>query len=190
MSSGTCPHATGGTGTQTCNGDGDGWVEILGAGGQSNEPYTFWQQLANSGLLDGRFTGITGTGSNNDTELGENAPFSKLDNAGWSTGYYFRDGNHPPAYFTISGPYGNSFIFGMDQTNFQTSWPTLRPEEAWNIDSKVDDGIPSRGKVLGIYWNNLCSEAVDGTPATNDLNAVYRVTDSTLQCALVFIRAY
>jgi prepilin-type N-terminal cleavage/methylation domain-containing protein len=190
MSTGTCPNAIGGTGTQTCNGDGDGRIERNGSVSRSNETFTFWQQLANSGLIEGRFTGIAGSGSTNDSEVGLNAPPSKLDGTGWSVGYYASDGNSPPTYFTLAAPYRNSFIIGIDSPNFQTSLPALRPEEAWNIDQKVDDGFPASGKIISIYWNNLCTEAVDGTPATDDLNAVYRVTDSSVQCALCFIRSF
>jgi prepilin-type N-terminal cleavage/methylation domain-containing protein len=65
-----------GTGTQTCNGDGDGTV------GGNDERWRFWQHLANSGLISGEYTGV-GHGANEISVLDLNIPRSRLNNAGW-----------------------------------------------------------------------------------------------------------
>ena len=47
-----------GTGSQTCNGDGNGSISNAAAASQYGEEYTFWQHLANAGLIEGSYTGI------------------------------------------------------------------------------------------------------------------------------------
>ena len=41
----------------TCNGDGNGSISPTAA--SSNEPFRFWQHLANAGLIEGSYDGIT-----------------------------------------------------------------------------------------------------------------------------------
>ena len=181
-----CAAATpSGSGTQTCNGDGDGSVETDTAS-QTGEVFGFWQHLANAGLIEGTYDGIAGSGGADDAELGDNAPRSKLTNAGWhaedrtetsSTDYYEYD-------------YGNSLIFGEDTAAGETSAAALTPEEAWNLDTKMDDGLPARGKVIAIFWNDACAVADDGGSADNDYDASYVLTDTSSQCALIFPESF
>jgi len=86
--------------------------------------------------------------------------------------------------------YGNSFLVGGLVANDHPANPTFPPEEAWNIDTKLDDGKPAYGKMIVRYWNNLCASADDGTSANNDLVASYRLSDKTPQCALIFRQAF
>lgn len=72
-----CP-ATAGTGSQTCNGDGDGVVDINNVANQYDEPLLFWQHLANSGLIEGSYTGIAGGAGTGHTIPGVNGPRSKI----------------------------------------------------------------------------------------------------------------
>jgi len=46
-----------GTGTQTCNGDGDGIVEPAAAALQTGENFGIWQHLSNAGLIEGVYSG-------------------------------------------------------------------------------------------------------------------------------------
>lgn len=89
---------------------------------------------------------------------------------------------------------GDANTYALDYGNYLAftgaAVPILRPEEAWNIDTKMDDGKPARGKVIAGYWNNLCAAADDGTHANNDLNASYKLSDSSAQCFLHFIKAF
>ncbi len=86
--------------------------------------------------------------------------------------------------------YGNVFYIGTQIIGLDGAGPVLKPEEAWNIDSKMDDGKPARGNVIARYWNNLCAAADDGTHTSNDLNASYKLSDSSVQCSLHFIKAF
>ncbi len=62
----------------------------------------------------------------------------------------------------------------------------LTPEEARNIDTKIDDGKPAYGKLIARFWNDACAAADDGTHANNDLEASYKLSDDSIQCALYF----
>lgn len=178
---------TAGTGTQTCNGDGDGQVELAAAASQRSEQYAFWAHLANAGLVEGSYTGFSGAGSTSDSVIGTNTPRAKIGNAGWSArtvGVYAGDA----ASYALD--YGSILFVGAKVAGNDLAGPLLKPEEAWNIDTKMDDGKPARGKVIAYYWNNLCAAADDGTHANNDLAASYRLTDSAQQCVLAFVKAF
>src|ERR1035441_2116364 len=62
-----------GTGTQTCDGNGDG--QIWYGGGPYAEPYRFWQHLSLAGLIEGSYNGVDGSdGSNGYSTPGTNVP--------------------------------------------------------------------------------------------------------------------
>lgn len=184
MSSGTCPNATGGTGKQTCNGNGNGVLQVSGGVNQSNELFTFWQHLANASLIEGSYTGLAGptlggeVPSPVDPLPGENVPKSRLSNAGWSVNYSFYTNSCTAGSrytgATVAAKHG--FRIGAKNGAFVAS-PILAPEEAWNIDTKIDDGRPGLGKLSG-HCATACSDVTD-------LNtAVYKLSDSSKLCFL------
>ncbi|MFZ4541988.1 MAG: type II secretion system protein, partial [Rickettsiales bacterium] len=167
-----------GTGTQTCNGDGDGRVLDCGY-----EAFRYWQQLANAGLIEGQYTGVQDATACNHT-LGVNAPRSKISNAGWSFGYIdFLAGDAG----TYGMNYGNTLWFGADTPN-RTQYAVIKPEEAWNLDTKMDDGKPARGKIIarpegGGAWGTAtnCTTSANQTDYTGD----YRLSNSTTSCSFM-----
>jgi prepilin-type N-terminal cleavage/methylation domain-containing protein len=183
-SSGTCPTATL-TGTQTCNGNGDGFVSAGGNGNEAGEMFTYWQHLANAGLIEGNYSGKAGTGSSQHAVMGTNVPRSKMGGLGWSIQYM---GVITNANFMDAGDYGNVLFFGGDSSSNKTFAGTnaLKPEEAWNIDTKMDDGKPGTGKVMTLKttspsWGTGC--------ATNDLadsTNNYALTNANKACPLIF----
>ena len=70
----------------------------------------------------------------------------------------------------------------------------LKPEEAWNIDTKIDDGKPATGNVLTYEYTGgagatTCSDLAYST--TVSLSAsVYRLDNTGLNCALIFKTGY
>lgn len=81
-----CPgtNATPSTTQATCDGNSSGGVDILTPA--SNEVFRFWQHLANAGLVEGSYSGVSNnaTAATADARLSWNVPPSKLSNGGWS----------------------------------------------------------------------------------------------------------
>lgn len=185
-----CPgdESTPSTTEATCNGNGDGQISWHGANGFGGESHRFWQHLANAGLVAGQYTGTHSAGSCNgngscNVTLGENAPASKYGNAGWVV---FQRGQitgtaHGQAF---PGNYGNHLQFG-NVSNY-TSSPAMPPEDAWNVDTKIDDGKPGTGWIRS--WNNTfspnCADSND--PAV----AVYQLDIDSVSCQLMFIGGF
>jgi hypothetical protein len=177
--------ATGGV----CDGNGNGgltWPSA--AAGQSNEALQFWRHLSISGLIEGNYGGLAGSGGGYHCPVPTACPASRLSNGGWSA---VSLPNFSGDSWVYAMDYGNSLAFG-DRNN-GTSMPfeaALTPAEAWNIDLKLDDGKPAQGKVIAKFWNNLCAAADNGNSTLNNLVASYRLDDSSRQCALFFRQGF
>lgn len=181
-----CTDATITDGTPgTCNGNGDGIIEA-GAPNGTAERLQFWNQLALAGLIEGSYTGVTGSTNTADSTPGVNIPRSRINSSGWFTNN--NSGAAASVYTTVN--YGNSLVFGTADANSWPFKPALRPEEAWNIDTKMDDGRPAYGKVVARFWDDECASADDGGSAANDPEASYRLTDNSILCAFIFPRVY
>lgn len=174
-----CPgtSAQGSTNATTCNGDGNGMLTTNG--GSANELYRFWQHLANAGLIEGTYSGVQGAADGNDSVIGANVPGSKLATGGWSV-YWL--GSQPSSVTLWPGEYGNTLMFGATRVGDPTSAGVLKPEEAWNIDTKTDDGLPRSGRVVP-YKNDAVPNCSD---SSNDDTALYALTYTGLSCNLFF----
>lgn len=170
--------------TGTCNGNGSGLIDVGSAANTTTEHFQFWKQLTLAGLLEGTYTGIAGPGgTGRDAVLGTNAPRSKLGNAGYSIENW---GNITATGGVMwLGQYNNIYIFGAQQTINPPENPALRPEEAWNIDTKLDDGKPSQGKVRTFYRHSYATGAQCVT-TNDDATSEYLLTSSTIGCNLIF----
>lgn len=182
-SAGTCPPPPGGAplGNQTCNGTGNGYIGSATVPAERYEAMLFWHHLAAAGLVGGRFSGVPGSAGTADHIIDENAPRSKYPSAGWSIHTPIGSANQ------YDLDYKNSFIFGSQRVgNVATSGKALTPEDAWNIDMKIDDGRPASGGVTAIWLINECSAANSGSHTNTNYDARYRVEDTSIQCALIF----
>lgn len=174
-SDGTCPTTTYTSAPHkaTCNGNGDGLI----GNGTNYEVYRAWQQLANAGLVNGAFNGIAGSGGALHSQIGINVPESKLSGAGYTLLYVVFDGsgnNWPEAAHQLN--------FGVPMTNAHTYGAVLTPAEAFEIDTKMDDGNPAYGTVLtaksALYPNCNTSD----TQTSSQYNASY----AGIACGLIF----
>lgn len=171
---------TQGTGTQTCNGNGNG---LMG------ERWRAWQHLANAGLIEGTYIG---TDPESGYQVGEwqgvdNVnPKSKISRGRWAIGA--STSNVVPLYeFLFINYDGNVLFLG---TPMMTEYPILRdnivrPEEAWGIDMKMDDGLAISGNVwvnFGSGSDHSCTTASDN----NDRTAVYQLSLTRIACSMVF----
>ncbi|MFZ4540584.1 MAG: pilus assembly FimT family protein [Rickettsiales bacterium] len=169
--------------TGACDGNGDGRYLGYGGASASAEVYQYWRHLALAGLIEGTYSGLAGGAGNNDMLLGTNAPSSKLATAGWGV---YEMGTYAGDADMYAMDYGITLELGSKIATSRVFGKVLKPEEAWNIDTKIDDGKPAQGKVIARYWNNLCAAADDGTHANNDLVASYKLSETTVQCSFYF----
>ena len=175
----TC-YGTAGTGTQTCNGDGDGKVTTYFSG--SNEIFRFWQHLAAAGMLEGSYDGVT-HGATSYSTTAANAPVGKLANSIWIVWYYGTVANTATDSFV--GQYDNGLTVGGIQVNGGPNNDLFKPEDAWNIDTKLDDGKPATGRVVILSQASGlggCTDAANNTV----LSANYLLSKTTIGCGLIF----
>jgi len=171
------------------NGDGDGLIEVTAtfaaADPATNEISTFWRALSSAALIEGSYTYI----DNSILTAGTNNPRAKLSNAGWNVGNLGTVAVTSVVYF--DGTYGNVLYFGGG-TNATAPTGIVRPEEAWNIDTKMDDGRPATGSVTSLesQGSAVCSDLATDNAATRAA-AVYSLANTTsTACSLVFKTGY
>lgn len=177
----TC-RTTVGTGTQTCNGNGNGKIGFYSLG--VDEHFRSWQQMANAGLIEGTYTGVTGPNHPNEhAQPGINVPRSRISNAGfaWNGSLNVVTNTADVEYFV--GNYGNPLQFGTSAPS--TYGPAIKPEEAWNVDTKLDDGLPHQGRVRSMKNGSTVSP---GCAAASNIE--YALTATGTLCSLVFITGY
>lgn len=166
---------TSSAGQATCNGDGDGKINYgySGAGPSTWEGFRALQHLANAGLIEGNYTGV---GDISNTRAGVNVMRSKVSGGFWVPWYLSQSfGAWAP---TISAHY---WVFGSTLAG-SGLWldPILKPEDAYNIDKKVDDGLPLAGRVSNVWsYNANCSTSQAAT-------APFNLSYTSLACILLF----
>lgn len=169
----------------TANGNGDGRVGPGGASAPNQrEAFLFWQHLVLGGFITGQYTGNIGSGGTTSPWApGENMPLSKFGSATWFSDYFDNATDNAAEYFRVN--YKNGFEFWSSSP---TSNP-LTPEEAWNIDTKIDDGKPGQGSVYAFIIHasaNSCTTAANNT----SFNADYRLNVKQSVCNLYFADAF
>jgi prepilin-type N-terminal cleavage/methylation domain-containing protein len=157
----------------TCNGNGNGRIETY-----SPETFRAWQHLANAGLVEGTYAGIAAPGgSTGYMRPGYNVYQTRVAQVGIGIAYWGNSVGHAADF---DGAYGNALIIGKDKTDWESSGLFLKPEEAWNMDVKIDDGLPGRGKLFAHPWDwGTCTTAAN----SNDPNATYAFGSTAIACS-------
>lgn len=168
---------------ESWNGDGNGNIDFPLAVGQHGEIFTFWQQLALAGLINGDFTGICGPTSLEDSIIGENVPGSRYSGGGWSVYWISPTTDITAEWFDLD--YDNVYEFGASFVGYDTGAPILKPEEAWNLDMKFDDGKPGKGAMVVRFWDD-CTDA----SSTTDYDADYALSTDSVVCTLGFRKVF
>lgn len=164
------------TGRPTCNGDGNNLVDTSSLTTFNYaERFRFWQHLANAGLVEGTYTGRSDSSTAGSFVLnpGKNVPRLKdggsydpysvsiLSNLGTAGGFDFAG----------SMKYG-TLLLAYRGPN---AGKPLTPAEIWSIDTKLDDGRPAYGIILGpqASWTGSPNCTTSDTPslATYDLQS-------------------
>ncbi len=167
--------------TAVVNGNGDGQIS-----GANDEQFQAWLHLALAGLVTSTYSGTAGGGGAADSTPGTNVPASRISNTGYSMFYNNVSGS--TTIFTMN--YGNMIAFGAKVTNGQMINATLMPDDAANIDKKVDDGFPGTGKWIAngtggsafaspTYSTGACTQATSAT----DYAKEYNYTGTSLACS-------
>ncbi len=154
-------------------GDGNGNGNMA----DGNEPYRAWQQLVLADYIRGSFTGVTGGGSSAHSIIGTNVPGSRVQNAGWSFWYKASTSADTNQY---DQDLSNFLAFGAAITNGLTQAAALTPTDAWQVDTKVDNGLPGTGRVVSLKPASLANCATSAT----DASAEYNRTNTSVTCAL------
>ncbi|MBN8544019.1 MAG: prepilin-type N-terminal cleavage/methylation domain-containing protein [Alphaproteobacteria bacterium] len=162
------------------NGDGDGLIEWAAAANGTGEFVQFWRHLSLAGEIEGQYTGLAGSGGPRHVVPGTNAPKSTITNGGW--GAFFQDMSAGDAdNFAIN--YGNVMVLGGE---IATNWNwnmVLNPEEAWNIDMKIDDGMPGAGSIIATNRTSCANST-----SVADYAATYQLSQKNKICSLYFVR--
>lgn len=181
--SGQCsdPDDDEGTGTETCNGDGNGKIGIWGDAAYY-EVFRFWQHLVNAGLISGTYTGISGSASSAHVVFGENTPASKFSSGGWGV-ENAQDYIGDSTLYALE--YDNYYEFGSQTASSCNEGELLTPEETWNLDTKMDDGKPGTGSIVAGHWDECTLSA-----SKTDLDEDYDLTNDTRACIALFRHAH
>lgn len=174
--------------TGSCDGNGNGVIQAAAGPSQAGEMFHAWRQLALAGLIEGSYSGLSSTANGGDHVVGTNCPTSKLSNSGWGIwdlGTYAGDAA------TYAGDYGNLLGIGRQVAS---AWPldnAFKPEEVWNIDTKMDDGKPGTGRIVprdnaGFNSPNGCTTSTTNT----DYAGEYRLNNTAVICSLHFKKAF
>lgn len=177
-----------GTGTETCNGNGDGVIGGVAAA-QRYENHRFWQHLSNAGMIEGRYTGVQGSGGLFHVVPGTNAPMTSLSrDSGYS---YWNIGNitNTAHASNFVGDYSQMFQVGMKNSTNRTLVSLFRPKEVWSIDVKVDDGVPAYGKIRQ-YKGTYAIYGVNCTTSDDPDAAKYLMTSEVIGCSLIYLPTF
>jgi prepilin-type N-terminal cleavage/methylation domain-containing protein len=156
----------------TVNGDGN-WIIVgywtVGCEATTcNESLHAWEQLALSGILTGSYTGVSAVSGQADTT---NMPLSKFNPGGW---YFYTDW---PSSQGLNRVAVAAFLDALT-AGAPPIGALFIPTDSYNIDQKIDDGIPVTGSVFGYGGSSsLCADTV---------NKVYYLTHVLNECYMHF----
>lgn len=161
-----CPNFTSND-VGTCNGNGDGF--LLNSSFEGNH---YWWQLGKAGLIEYNL-------SANLTQKG------RLSDAYWNVGGI----NTALA--------GTTTTFPLDVQNYYSfvslgSTYPLMPSEAWNIDTKLDDGFPATGKLAAFKGSTTypCTTRANQAAGAADTVAEYSLTVNNKVCNFNFLKIF
>jgi prepilin-type N-terminal cleavage/methylation domain-containing protein len=180
----------------------DYWATASQAGGNGNgqmtyeiptgttevESLTSWQHLALAETISGNYcgTGVT-TGTTTcatttlEANIGTNVPASKFTPGGYYIHYFDALGADSTAgeknYLVLGGFFTAGANFGS----------ILTPTDARTVDSKMDDGIPSTGSIIGALGGTHAAVTTVATACTTNNAAAYLLNGTAIACTLSFV---
>lgn len=143
-----------------CNGDGDGQV-TASAVDDTDESLKVWIHLVASDVIPGSYNGTAASGV---PSMGTNVPDSKQG----TSGYYVE-------YGTDGFATNNVLRFGRP-SDVSTIDNSVTPDDARNIDAKIDDGLPASGNV----------RTTTASTANCKSATAYLIQNPVMECGLAF----
>jgi len=153
---------------------------------QAAEALFFWEDLSQAGMIDGLFNTATDAAapSNITSNFDKYFPAAKIGSSNFVTVYSggFYDG------VDFSNPGDNFFTISVPQiitvTGNYTSNVGMTVHQAYNIDKKLDDGLPLIGKINTLY-NQGTGFPIKYSPsaATDSATTCYNTTSNTYSIA-------
>lgn len=171
----TCATTTGG-GDDYCNGNGNGIIEF--DYNSPDETYIAWRTMALAGIISAGIVEIPDDDWDGVPVIGSTVPTSKVTGAGYlmSGGAYIGDEQNSPWNDGVT----NAVFIGKVDSFGGLDYDALKPEDAFNMDKKIDDGTVSGSDFTGAGTGNFRT-----TIGVND-NCLdtgnYDLTVSTIAC--------
>ncbi len=166
------------------NGDGNWYFKYIIEG--SNEGVQFWMQLNLAGLIAGSYTGVAATP--NRFTPGVNVPSTGFANNGFYAIQSFNDtgASVDNNYTGIFSTHGNSMMLATSD-QYGGPWGIImNSEDAYSIDTKIDDGQPATGNLYANNANNATGSCAsqEYTYTGPQSNVTYMLADSSISCRL------
>lgn len=154
--------------TGASNGDGNGQIQ-----GPNNEIFRAFVHLRLAGFIGGKYSGIAGPGGVADAIIGTNAPILSMEGV---TGIFLTpfagSCNLVANTSHFDGCYGTSFYLTKQAGSPFGGF--LTPREAYELDSKFDDGQPDKG------WMRTPKNATNCITGTS-----YQATTTPNACSFI-----
>lgn len=166
--------STAGSGTETCNGNGDRKL-ITRLSDDLAEGIRFWQHLNNAQMWEGEFSGLPGSGDSEHLDE-TNSPKSTFGNSLLGIVNLNVTVIIGSMHFFAGLYYDNMLILGAASNKGYNEVAAFTPIQTYNIDRKIDDGLPSKGAFRAHY--NDCTYAATAI----ELDTTYNLTNDDVVC--------
>jgi hypothetical protein len=169
----------------TANGNGNGVIESATNNNTPLEDTYVFQQLYLANIINFSLSGGAQGGGTNRYVVGGNAYPSKIP----ATGYFIAYGTSLYGIANTSITHQLQFGGATNSTNGVLNGQAVTSSDAYYIDQKMDDGVPSNGNVataraivLDATANTCVSAAIATAPPIT-----YVLTDSTVSCRMFIL---
>lgn len=167
-----CGTSAPGTGTQTCNGNGDGKIPITN---DPSEQFLLPQHLALAGFIEGSYTGAEAVSNPTyyQCKAKENCIPGTIKGSAMMVWAHYPGGNAGTnGWWWEDATNDLALVYGLSTGNGYTGGGFISPQEAYGLDSKLDDGLPAWGNWRsfggpGTYTPNCAYDSTDGSALAN-----------------------
>jgi prepilin-type N-terminal cleavage/methylation domain-containing protein len=168
------------------DGNGDGMIDYLVPGANIQEYYQAWAQLGAANLVAGQYSGVNPFDG---SCLPGVCPPSVISAQGayWIGGIASL-GNS----MFLSAPYGTNMYADTYATLFivanSSRWHgVLGVYDTFYMDTKLDDGVADKGRLLTVNSNEAAGNCVTGDPTVTNGSVNYNMSDTANDCLPLYV---